>query len=236
MSFIAVAIGGSAIIGAGASIIGGNKASKTQQQATDASSALQREQNAEAKRQYDQQRTDLEPYRLAGGTALGQIGRGTADGGEFNRKFTLADFVQDPGYEFRKSEGQRGVDASAAARGGVLSGGAIRANQRFGQDLASQEFGNAFSRYQSDLGGRYNRLAGVAGVGQQAVGEGNNASQNFVNNQQGGVNNISNNIQGGANARASQYVNTANAIGGAANSIGSYFGTKQIMNQYGKGG
>lgn len=229
MSFAAVAIGVGSAISGGAAIISGNKAAKVQQQATDASTALQREQNLEAARQFDLQRGDLAPFREAGNLALGQIGRGTADGGEFNRKFMLADFQADPGYEFRRSEGQRGVEGSAAARGGILSGGALKALARYNSDFASNEYGNAFNRYQSDLGSRYNRLAGVAGVGQQATSEGNAASQNYVNGQQVGVNNIANNIQGGANARASQYVNAGNAVGNAANSIGSYFGTKALL-------
>lgn len=229
MSFVAVAIGGSALIGGAASVISGNKASKAQQRATDASTAIQREQNAEAARQFDLQRADLAPYREVGNVALSQLGRGTADGAEFNRRFGVSDFQADPGYEFRRSEGQRGVEASASARGGILSGGALRALSRYNQDFASDEYGAAFNRYQSDLGNRYNRLAGLAGVGQQATSEGNAASQNYVNQRQVGANNIANNIQGGANARASQYVNAGNAIGNAANSVGSYFGTKALL-------
>jgi hypothetical protein len=230
------AVIGAAAIGAGAQIISGNKAAKAQKQAADQSLQLQREQDAEAARQFDLQRSDLAPYREAGTVALGQIGRGTADGGEFNRKFTMADFTADPGYEFRRSEGQRGIEAGASARGGVLSGGAMKALQRFNSDLASQEFGSAFNRYQTDLGGRYNRLANVAGIGQQAVNSGNQASQVYVDNRQAGTNNAVNAVQGAGNARASQYVNTGNAIGGAANSIGSYFGTQSLLRQIGGGG
>ena len=224
MSFLNVAIGGAALIGGVSSIVGNNKSAKAQQQALTQSNALEREQIAEARRQYDLQREDLAPYREAGGIALGQIGRGTADGGEFNRKFTMADYQADPGYAFRQSEGLRAVDASAAARGGALSGGAIRANNRYAQDLASQEFGNAFSRYQTDLGNRYNRLAGVAGVGQTAVNSGNQASQNFTNNQANSTNNMVNNAQSLGNVRASQYGGNAGAITSAANTIGGLAG------------
>lgn len=224
MSFMAVAIGGSALIGGVSSIIGNNKAAKAQQQALAQSDALEREQIAEARRQYDLQRSDLAPYREAGGIALGQIGRGTADGGEFNRKFTMADYQADPGYEFRRSEGLRAVDASAAARGGALSGGAIRANNRYAQDLASQEFGNAFSRYQTDLGNRYNRLAGVAGVGQQATNSGNQASQNYTDNRASSTNNMVNNAQQLGNVRQSQYAGNAGAITSAAKTIGGLAG------------
>jgi len=236
MSFVAVAIGASAAIGAGASIISGNKAAKAQREATDQTVALQRDQNAEAARQFDLQRADLAPYRDAGAIALGQIGAGTAAGSEFNRPFTVADFQADPGYEFTRSEGNRGIEQSAAARGGALSGGALKALNRFNSGLADQTFNGAFDRYQNDLGSRYNRLAGIAGTGQQAVNSGNQASQVYVNNQQEGVNNTANAITGGANARASQYVNTGNAIGSAAGTIGNYFGTKALIGSMGGAG
>jgi hypothetical protein len=224
MSFIAVAIGGAAVVGGVTSIVGNNKAANAQKDALKQSTALEEQQIAEAKRQFDLQRGDLAPYREAGGVALGQIGRGTADGAEFNRKFTQADFVADPGYEFRRSEGQRGVEASAAARGGILSGGALRALSRYNSDFASNEFGRAFDRYQSDLGNRYNRLAGVAGVGQQAVASGNQASQNYTNERANSTNNMVNNAQSLGNVRASQYGGNAGAIAGAANTIGGLAG------------
>lgn len=224
MAFFNVAIAGASVIGTVAGIAGNNKSAKAQKQALTQSDALEREQIAEARRQYDLQRSDLAPYREAGGVALGQIGRGTADGGEFNRKFTMADYQADPGYEFRRSEGLRAVDASAAARGGALSGGAIRANNRYAQDLASQEFGNAFSRYQTDLGNRYNRLAGVAGVGQMATNSGNQASQNYTDNRASSTNNMVNNAQSLGNVRASQYGGNAGAITSAANTIGGLAG------------
>lgn len=220
MTFVAVAIGGSALIGAGASIIGGNKAANAQVQASNQATALQQQQLAESQREYDQNRADLGPYRDAGYTALGQIGAGTAAGGEFNSPFTMADYQADPGYQFRLDQGNRGVEASAAARGGVLSGGTLKALARYNQGEASQEYGNAFNRYQTDLTGRYNRLAGVAGIGQTATNSTIQASENNTATQQAGTNNIANNITAAGNARASQYVNGANAIGSAANTLG----------------
>ena len=224
MSFVAVAIGGSALLGAGASIIGGNKAAKAQQQALTQSDALERQQMAEAARQFDLQRADFAPYREAGGVALGQIGRGTADGAEFNRRFTMADFQADPGAEFRRAEGQRGVEASASARGGILSGGALKALARYNSDFAAGEFGAAERRYQNDLGNRFNRLSSIAGVGQTAVNSGNQASQNFVNERGASTGNMVNNAQSAGNVRASQYGGNAGAITGAANTIGGLFG------------
>lgn len=81
-------------------------------------------------------------------------------------------FLQmDPGYGFRLSEGMKALERGAAARGGLISGNALRAAQRYGQDMASQEFGSA-----------YNRLAGLANVGPQAAGVMSNLGQNYAGN------------------------------------------------------
>lgn len=61
--------------------------------------------------------------------------------------FTLEKFQQDPGYAFRMSEGLKALDRTAAARGGLISGSALKAASRYGQDMASQEYQNAFNRY-----------------------------------------------------------------------------------------
>lgn len=225
----AAAIAGAAVVGAGASIYSAGKGAKAQKQAAELSTQVQREQNAEAQREYNLSREDLAPFREAGYTALGQLGRGTVDGGEFNRNFTMADFNKDPGYEFRRAEGQRGVEASAAARGGILSGGTLKALDRYNQDYASQEYGTAYNRYNNDLTTRFNRLSSLAGTGQTATNTGISASQANVAQQQQGVNNITNNIAAAGNARASQYVSAGNAVGNAAGQVGNYVALKSFI-------
>ena len=66
------------------------------------------------------------------------------------RNFGAADFQTDPGYNFRLSEGLKAIDRQAAARGGLISGAGLKAAGRFGGDLASQEYGNAFNRFQTN--------------------------------------------------------------------------------------
>lgn len=219
----------SAAIGAGASIYAGSKAAKAQRQVSDQNNALQVSQDAEARRQYDQNRTDLSPYRQAGYTALGQLGEGTKTGGDFNRSFGLSDFVKDPGYEFRRQEGQRGVEASAAARGGILSGGALKALSRYNQDYSSGEYNNAYNRFNTDMTNRYNRLAGLAQTGQTATNTGIADGNNLTGNLQTGVNNRSGNNNAAAQARASSYLNTGQAIGNFAGQIGGLFGQKNAV-------
>lgn len=74
--------------------------------------------------------------------------------------FDAADFSADPGYEFRRSEGNRGVEQSAAAGGSLQSGAALKALTRFNQDTASNEFDRAHGRW-ADQHNRH--LAGVTG-------------------------------------------------------------------------
>lgn len=155
--------------------------------------------------QFAQTRADMEPWRQSGIGALAQINSGTADGGEFNRNFTAADFQADPGYQFRMDQGAQGLQRSAAARGGLLNGGTLKALSRYGQDYASNEFGNAYNRWNNDTTSRYNRLAGIAGLGQttasQVAGYG---AQNATN--------AGNNAMQAGNAAASGYIGRANAV------------------------
>ena len=127
---------------------------------------------------YEQQRTDLAPYREAGLAGqnkllnylgIGPIANAATDpnyGKYATAEFTPEAFLanKDPGYGFRMSEGLKAVDRQAAARGGLISGAALKASQRFGQDMASQEYTNAFNRFQTMRGNTlspYERLQGV---------------------------------------------------------------------------
>ena len=236
MSFVAVAIGGSALIGAGASIVAGGKAAKVAKGTAAQQIALQREQDAEAKRIAERSYADLAPYRDQGVKSLGQLTTATADGGEFNRNFTLADFNKDPGYDFRQGEGMKGVERSAAARGGILSGGALKAIARYNSEFASGEYGKAYDRFNNDNTSRFNRLSALAGTGQTAVNSGNQSGQDLTRNLQIGVNNINDSTGNAAAARASSYVNNGNAIGSAAGQIGNYFALKDLYKTPAPGG
>jgi hypothetical protein len=217
MSGIATAIVGSAVIG-------GVMSSKAAGSAADAQVQSSKEANATQLKMFEQNRADQEPWRQAGTVALGQLGAGTAAGGDFNRDFTMADFTKDPGYDFRMQQGQRGLDASAAARGGALSGGAIKASTRYGQDYASGEYQNAYNRFNADRTARFNRLSSLAGVGQTAT--------NQVGAQGAQVaSSIAENQIGAGNARASGYVGQGNAMSSAANTLGNFAMNSQYMNQ-----
>ena len=181
---------------------------------------------AEQKRQFDINQGNIAPWLGAGkmgltalqrGLGLGEdTGTGPVGYGELMDKFTTEDFEADPGYQFRVEEGMKALDRTASARGSVLSGGAIKAAQRYNSGLASQEYGNAFNRFQIEQANRYNRLAGLSGTGQVAANQLSNLGQNYANNYGDLV------TQGG-NARASGYIqnsnNWQNFITGTTNSI-----------------
>jgi hypothetical protein len=224
-AIIAAGIGAVTNIAGGAVAAGGaKKAARTQEQASiDA--------RATDERMLERQIALQEPFRQAGLTAQEQImqllgvgGDASAEGyGSLAKPFSQTDFEQDPGYAFRQTEGMRALERSAAARGNLLSGGTLRGIQRFGQDLASQEYGNAFNRYQIERNARLNPLQSLMGAGQSATNVmTGNVGQSSQNQQA--------NILGAGQARASGYVGAANALGGALSSIGQAAASFPLLN------
>lgn len=282
MTWGLVVAGAGAVIGGVISSNGAKSAANAQVKGGDAAIA-------ENRRQYDQSRTDLAPYRETGSQALGALASGlglkgyeapgttaplsydewlaanpnaaqptlvrtlagrvvggrmsTPDPhtgydqyvqgfkpsqvssavssaavtpGDFSRDFTIADFQKDPGYQFRMDEGRNALEGSAAARTGIQNGRTMREIERYGQDYASGEYSNAYSRFNADRTSRFNRLATLAGVGQTATNTGIAAGQNASNN-------ISDTIIGQANATAASRVGQANAINNGIQTLGNYY-------------
>lgn len=169
---------------------------------------------AEQRRQYDQSRTDLAPYRESGQTAMGEYGAlyGVGRDGLISaeeRDAARGRFQTSPGYQFASEEGQKAVARAGAASGRYNSGAGAKAMTRFSQGLANQEFGNYA-----------NRLANIAGMGQNAVNTGVQAGQNTANAisraNQFGAQQRGNALQAASSARASGY----NAIGETVNNLG----------------
>ena len=144
------------------------------------------------------------------------------DFGKYTRDFGMQDFEQDPGYAFRLSEGLKAIDRQAAARGGLISGAALKATTRYGQDQASNEYTNAFNRYQTNRANQLNPLQSLMGAGQTAANTLGNAGQNYAN-QAGEA------YMGAGNARASGYIGQGNALAGALNQGINAYGYNQRM-------
>lgn len=143
--------------------------------------------------------------------------------GSLMRDFGMSDFQADPGYAFRQSEGMKALQRSAAARGGLLSGGAAKDTLRFSQGLASDEYGRAFDRFQVNRSNKLNPLQSLAGVGQTSANTIGQAGQTYATN-------AGNAIMSGGNARASGYVGKANAITGAIGSGVNMYQQNQLLN------
>jgi len=237
MAWVATAVIGGAVIGAYST----NKATKAQKKAGEQANQTTRE-TAEKRltfeqKQADQARADNEPWRAAGANALTQLQGRMAPGGDLMRNFAQSDFQADPGYAFRQAEGMKGMNNSAAARGGLLSGAALKAASQYNQNFASNEFGNAFARSNSNRDGQYNKLASLAGVGQVAANQnGQNAMQL---GQSGGSamgqagNMIAQTQMGVGNARASGYLAQGNALTGAINQGVSMWGQANAVPRVG---
>ena len=185
--------------------------------------------------QLAQQRADQAPYHEAALPSIQNLSRGLADGGEYSRSFGMADFDADPGRLYRLSQGEQGINRAAAARGGWNSGATLKALARFNSDQASQEYGAAYSRFNTDRTTKFNRNATMAGYGQTANSAiGNAGTQAYGQIAQAGQNNASLQAQSAQNAgeaRASGYVGAANALGGGIRSIYNNYQQNQYMNQ-----
>lgn len=220
--WVAGAVVASAAIGAYSS----SQASKAQQraasQATDAQTAM-----------FERQVELQEPFREAGLKGQNRLLEYLGLGGDVNApgygkyataEFGMDKFQADPGYAFRMSEGMKALERSAAARGGLLSGANLKNTQRFGQELASQEYQNAFNRFQATRTGTLNPLQSLSGVAQ--------SSANTLGTQAGQYGNaVASNIIGAGNAQAAGQIGQANAIAGGVGQGINFYQNQQLINR-----
>lgn len=216
----ALAIGGIAA-GVGGGLIAKKGADN---QAKAAENAASQANNTELQ-MYNQNRQDLAPWRSAGGNAVtslaglvmphgaggpGGSGSQGTPGGSLWNNFSTNDFQTDPGYQFRLSEGAKALERSAASKGSLFSGGTLKDLSNYNQNFASNEFQNAYNRFQTNRNTQFNQLASIAGLGQTAAGTTANLGAQTAN---GVANNTISGLTGAAAARASGY----NAIGNGIN-------------------
>lgn len=207
---VAAAMVGAAAVGAAGSAYSSKKAGQAadkQSASADAASQMQWDM-------YDQTRKDLDPYKQAGDTSLKQLMGQMGPDGYFSETYSGQDIYNDPSYQFRLQQGQDSIQSGAAAQGGLLSGATQKALLNYGQQSASQEYGNAYNRFNADQTNQYNRLSNLVGVGQNAAAKvGNNGMQTAQA--------VANNTMAGANAQAAGTVAQANNWSNYANQLGS---------------
>jgi hypothetical protein len=193
-----------AVLGAGAAIYGASKSSKAAKQSANAQVQAADTATAEQRRQFDLSRNDQMPWLQTGTWALDQQKKALqGDWSGFNNS---------PDYQFALDQGFKGLDRSAASKGRLYSGGYGEDLTKFGQGLATQNYGNYM-----------NRLAGLSNTGQTSANSLGLLGANYANN-------AAQNTIGAGDARASGYTNSANSWGNAASQIGgiagNYFGNK----------
>lgn len=211
MTFI---VAGAIVVGTGINAYAANKAAKKSAEGYEKGLARQEELQA--------------PFREAGLTSqnrlLDYMGLGkdpTVEGfGKYARDFSMEDYKADPGYQFRLKEGLKDLDRKMAMRGGSLSGNAVRAGQEYAQNMASQEYQNAFNRYQINRANQLTPLQSLMGAGQTSADKLSDASGRAY--------------QGAADARASGYIGVGNAINQGISSYTNYGQQKNMLDAYNK--
>jgi hypothetical protein len=259
---LAAGIGGAAIsahaAGQAADAQAGAAKSAAQLQADEAKNALDFQ-----KQEWTTQQQNMAPWLQAGKGALGNLSALTSTPGQglltpWTEQFQAPNAVteqNDPGYQFRLQQGEGALQNSAAAQGSLLSGNTLEAQQKFGQNYASNEYGNVYNRalgqyqqrygiFENNQANQFNRLAAMSGLGQTAATslgqQGQAAAQNVGNIDLTSGAQQGQDLQNIAAAQASGYVGGANAwsgaLGGTANSLTNLYMMKNLFGGGGGGG
>ena len=233
MSFwVAGAVVGSALIGSMAS----KSAANTQAQASEQAAQTQATSSANA--------TAAQQEALNKQIALNQpfydVGVGATNRLANQQGYTPAAFnyQADPGYAFRFNEGMKALNATAAARGGLISGNALKGATDYGQAAGSQEYQNAYNRYLANNAQTlqaYNTNTAnqqyLANLGQSSANNQANQIGQFGNAAAGNIigagNALAGGLIGGANANAAGTVGASNAL---TSGLGTYLNYNQNQN------
>ena len=195
----AAIIGGSALLGAGASVYSANKAASAQKKAANQASQIQKDQ-------YEQTRADLAPYRDTGSNALSQYQSLLGLNGQEKAQQALQGYTQSPYLSQLIKDTQAGVDASSAARGGLFSG------------ATAQAIGNKTANlYMGDYNNYLSRIGGLVDTGQNAASQ----TGTFGANAAAGRANAA---TAAGNAQAGGWINAANGVNNALSQGASLYG------------
>lgn len=215
-----------AAIAAGGAIYSANKQSGAAKDAANASNAATQASIGEQKREFDINQQNQAPWLNTGKSALsvlsGMYGlNGDGSGQASGAQPDYSAFYKSPDYQFALQQGQQALDRGAAARGTLYSGGHTADTMQFGQGLASQQFGNF-----------YNRLAGLAGVGQTAANQLGAYGQNYANSVgQLNMNNAGNQMNSIYN-RANASSNLTSQLAGIGGQLAGYYGNRPQTPSY----
>ena len=189
-------------------------AAQTQLQGTQAASQQQREM-------FDILNKQQAPYREAGYGALNQINTMLP---QFTKTFTPADLQANlaPNYEFMKNQGL----GATAQQANVASPGSNvdLSKTMFAENYAKGAYQDALTNWRNQQTDIFNRLSGIAGIGQTAQGQAQNLGSATSTN-------LANLATGGANAVAGGQIGAANAQSGGLQSIGNAGILYELLNK-----
>jgi len=242
---LGAAVGGAGLVGgltalggagigalAGGSIGGAMNQAKAARQAAGAQQAAAADATGLQRDIFNTISTQQAPYRSAGYGALntlqsmlpGEYQQYDAQGnpttmatgtGQLTRMFTNADLNANlaPNYEFMLNQGLGATRQGANVGGGGSN--VLKSGITFAENYAKGAYQDALNNWRAQQGDIYNRLAGIAGIGQTSQGQTNLAGTNFANAAgQLGI--------GSATAYGAGQVGAANAYGNAISNLGQW--------------
>lgn len=236
MTWVAVAVGGGAIVGSLVSSDASRSAANKQSDAANNASQMQWNE-------FDKNQQNLQPYMNIGTNAINPMYRSmglNADGSRdmsnpLNQQFSFnpGDLTKTPGYQFAFTQGMQGINNSSAAKGLGMSSANMRDAARFATGLADQTYGDQYNRalntYQTNYNSAANnaaRMAGLVQMGQNsAAGVGNMGMQTAMNS--------GNLLTQGANAQAAGQIGQANALNNGIGTMSNYLMMNQMLNKMG---
>lgn len=218
MAWVATAIVGAGVLGAGATIYASGKAGNAQTNAANSSIAAQQAQ-------YQQTRTDLLPYQQQGQDAATQLKAANYYTDPIKMDQTTLEAT--PGYKFNLTQGLKATQNSAAARGLGNSGAALKGAAAFATGLADNTYQNQFNNANTNNTNAYNRLKGLVDTGEGAAAQTGVFGANSANQTSSALGYQGNAQAAAANAQGGAVSNLANNLGGYAAYKGLYGGGGQ---------
>jgi hypothetical protein len=196
MTWVAVAVGGASLIGGVIAGQGAKSAAHTQANSSQYAADLQ-------KNMYDQTVAREQPYVQAGYGAVNTL---SGMMGQLNKPFT-ADMMKEysPAYQFQMQQGQQGVLNQASNSQGALSGAALKDLTAYNQGFANTAFNNAFNQYQTQQNNVFNRLSGLATLGQGAASNQATGGSNYANSIGNSISNVGSALGAGQVGQANAY-------------------------------
>lgn len=214
MTWVAVAVVGAGVVGAVGSNMAAGKQAAGQKAAAqtqaDMFNTITQQEQPFIQPGYDAEKSLSELEGLSPATGSNGTAAGTGlPGGYLTQTFnpTQSDLEKYPGYQFQLGQGDLALQNANSVGGSALSGSALKSLMSFNQGLAASNYGNYFNQFQTQQNNIFNRLSGIASLGQNAAGNlGNSGTQLGT---------------GIAQAQAAAAGSQAAGIAGATNSLGS---------------